>query len=326
MNRRLFVRTVGVSVLAAASTAARTQTATRLRRIGYLSLGDDALAERDSVLVPLRALGWIELQNLLIERRFANGKEELLQPFAEKLVRLDVDLVVTNGTAAALAVKRASPTVFIVMYSAGDPVASGLVASLAHPGGNVTGNSNVSKELTVKRLELVRELLPGATRVAELVNPTDPIFRNTRVETEQAYRSLGLQPMFVDVATASEVDNAISEAARKRAQVLIVQTYSFFGTNRYEIIRAAFGHALPTVGDTQYMLQAGALLTYTLSLTERGRRTAAFIDKILRGTKPAEIPVEQPSQFELGVNLRSAKTLGIRVPQSLLIRADEIIE
>jgi putative ABC transport system substrate-binding protein len=321
MNRRRFLDALAIGALATTRRAAKAQPTGRIRRIGNLSLSaaDDAVFERESVLVPLRELGWIEGQNLAIERRYASGREELLRPFAEELVQLKVELVVTNGTAAARAVKNASASMSIVMYSAGDPVAAGLVASLAHPGGNVTGSANVSKELFAKRLELLHELLPTATRVGELVNRAAHLSLG---EDEQVYRSLGMQPIFVDVAAPSELENAVAEVARKGGQALIVLSYAFFPNNRDRIMRAALTHALPTVVDTPYMLEAGGLLSYALSLDERGRRTAAFIDKILRGAKPGDLPVEQPTKFELGINLKTAKALGLAVPQSLLLRAD----
>ena len=321
MNRRRFLDALAIGALATTRRAAKAQPTGRIRRIGNLSpsVADDAVFERESVLVPLRELGWIEGQNLAIERRYASGREELLRPFAEELVQLKVELVVTNGTAAARAVKNASASMSIVMYSVGDPVAAGLVASLAHPGGNVTGSTNVSKELFAKRLELLHELLPTATRVGELVNRAAHLSLS---EDEQVYRSLGMQPIFVDVAAPSELENAVAEVARKGGQALIVLSYAFFPNNRDRIMRAALTHALPTVVDTPYMLEAGGLLSYAESLDERGRRTAAFIDKILRGAKPGDLPVEQPTKFELGINLKTAKALGLTVPQSLLLRAD----
>jgi putative tryptophan/tyrosine transport system substrate-binding protein len=323
MNRRRFLDALAIGALATTRRAAKAQPTGRIRRIGNLSpsVADDAVFERESVLVPLRELGWIEGQNLAIERRYASGREELLRPFAEELVQLKVELVVTNGTAAARAVKNASASMSIVMYSAGDPVAAGLVASLAHPGGNVTGSTNVSKELFAKRLELLHELLPTATRVGELVNRAAPTTASLS-EYEQVYRSLGMQPIFVDVAAPSELENAVAEVARKGGQALIVLSYAFFPNNRDRIMRAALTHALPTVVDTPYMLEAGGLLFYDMSLDERGRRTAGFIDKILRGAKPGDLPVEQPTKFELGINLKTAKALGLTVPQSLLLRAD----
>jgi putative tryptophan/tyrosine transport system substrate-binding protein len=321
MNRRRFLDALAIGALATTRRAAKAQPTGRIRRIGNLSpsAADDAVFERESVLVPLRELGWIEGQNLAIERRYASGREELLRPFAEELVQLKVELVVTNGTAAARAVKNASASMSIVMYSVGDPVAAGLVASLAHPGGNVTGSTNVSKELYAKRLELLHELLPTATRVGELVNRAAHLSLS---EDEQVYRSLGMQPIFVDVVAPSELENAVAEVARKGGQALIVQSYALFPNNRDRIMRAALTHALPTVVDTPYMLEAGGLLSYAMSLDERGRRTAGFIDKILRGAKPGDLPVEQPTKFELGINLKTAKALGLTVPQSLLLRAD----
>ena len=275
---------------------------------------------------PLRELGWVEGENLLVERRYANGKAELLRPFAEELVRLRVELIATNGTDATLAAKNATTTIPIVIWSAGDPVRTGLVASLARPGGNITGYSIVSSELDAKRLALLRELLPTAQRVGVLENSTNPIFGVKRKENEPLYRSLGVQTIFVEVAAASELDNAVAEMARRRAQVLVVAADSLFRTNRALIMSAALKYALPTMAEGRDMLEAGGLLTYGASLAELNYRHAAFIDKILRGAKPADLPIEQPTKFELVINLRTAKALGLTIPPSLLLRADAVIE
>jgi putative tryptophan/tyrosine transport system substrate-binding protein len=181
----------------------------------------------------LRDLGWIEGQNLVIERRWAGDRAELLQRFAAELVRLKVEIIVTGGTDAAVAAKNATASIPIVIFSAGDPVGAGLVTNLSRPGGNITGFSILSTELRVKRLEVLRELLPAAQRVGELVNPTNPFFRVTRKEYEEAYRSLGMQPFFIEVAVAGELGNAFAELARRRAQALVVPADNLFGTTPF---------------------------------------------------------------------------------------------
>ena len=325
MDRRTFIGAVAAGIITA-PLAASAQTATTVRRIGVLSSGARPTpAELEQRYDPFRELGWIEGQNLLIERRDTNGKVELLQPFAEELVRLKVEIIVTDSTTATLAAKNATTTVPIVMYTSGDPVATGLVASLARPGGNITGFSIVSPEIDAKRLSLLRELLPGLQRVGVLENPTNLYFRAARKEFEQACRSLGLQPIIIEVAAAGELENAIAELARRRAQALFVQRDGLFYDNRVPLLSAALRYALPTLGTYKEMLEAGALVSYAHSDAEQFQRYAAFVDRILRGAKPADLPIEQPTKFDLGINLKTAKALGITIPQALLLRADEVI-
>jgi putative ABC transport system substrate-binding protein len=326
MDRRTFIGAVAAGMIAAPP-AAYAQTATTVRRIGVLSAGEVGTpAELRRIYAPLRELGWIEGQNLLIERRYANGRAELLRPFAEELVRLKVEIIVTSGTDASLAAKNATDTIPIVILSAGDPVRAGLVASLSRPGGNITGYSVVGPEIAAKSLALLRETLPDLQRVGVLQNSTNPYFLAARKEFEQACRSLGMQPMFIEVAAAADLETAIAEMARRRAQALFVPPDSLFNTNRVPIITAALKYALPTIGPGREWLEAGALLSYAPSDAERYQRYAAFVDRILRGAKPADLPIEQPTKFELGFNLKTAKALAIKIPQSLLQRADEVIE
>jgi len=294
------------------------QTPTAVRRIGAL------VADLEVESAALRALGWVEGRNLLVERRDTE-RDELLQPLAEELVRLKVEIIVTDGTPAALAAKNATTTIPIII-SAGDPVRSGLVASLARPGANITGFSLAGPEIDAKKLSLLRELVPGLQRVGVLENSTNPHFRAVRKEFEQTCRSLGLQPIIIEVAEAGELENAIAEMARRQAQALFVQGDGLFFDNRVPLISAALRYALPAVAGVKVLLEAGALVTYGNSGAERRQRRAAFIDKILRGAKPADLPIEQPTRFELGINLKTAKALGITVPQTLLLRADEVIQ
>jgi putative tryptophan/tyrosine transport system substrate-binding protein len=326
MDRRTFIGAVAAGTITA-PLAAYAQTATTVRRIGALSpYARPTPAEIQRIYAPLSELGWTEGKNLLIERRVANGRTELLRPFAEELVRLKVEIIVTSGTAAALAAKRATTTIPIIMYGAGDPVRAGLVASLSRPGGNITGFSIIGPEIDAKRLALLRELLPGLQRVGVLENSTNPYFRAVRKEFEQACRSLGLQPTIIEVAAAGELENAIAELARRRAQALFVQNDDLFSDNPVPLLSAALRYALPTVGTNKEMLEAGALVFYVPNRAEQDQRYAAFVDRILRGAKPADLPIEQPTRFELGINLKAAKALGITVPQSLLLRADEVIQ
>jgi putative tryptophan/tyrosine transport system substrate-binding protein len=328
MDRRTFISAVAAAILAA-SLAASSQTATTVRHIGVLSGGAPmTLAELQAEEVALRAFGWVEGRNLLFERRYANSSAELLQRFAEELVRLKVDIIVTWGTPATVAARNATTTIPIVMATAGDPVRAGLVASLSRPGGNITGFSIVGPEINAKRLALLRELLPGLQRVGVLENSTNPYYRAVRKDFEQACRSIGIEPIFVEGAAASELENAIDEMARRRAQALFVLRDNLFNDNRILLMSAALRHGLPTiVSDIQRgMLEAGALISYAHTHEEEYQRNAAFIDRILRGAKPADLPIEQPTKFELIVNLKAAKALGITIPQSLLLRADQVIQ
>src|SRR6266705_548715 len=296
MDRRAFIGGVSCALILV-PLAARAQTAKTVRRIGVL--GSGAQPTPDEFLqayAPLRELGWVEGQNLLVERRYANGRAELLRPLAEELVRLKVEIIVTDGTPATLAAKNATTTIPIIMGSAGDPVGAGFVASLARPGGNITGCSIVSPEIDAKRLSLLRELLPGLQRVGVLENPTNLYFRAARKEFEQACRSLGLQPIIIEVAAAGELENAIAELARRRAQALFVQRDGLFYDNRVPLLSAALRYALPTLGTYKEMLEAGALAFYTHSDAENLQRYAAFVDRILRGAKPADLPIEQPTR------------------------------
>ena len=326
MNRRTFIGTAAAT-LVAVPLAAVAQHSGKIRRIGLLMLGGPPTqAELPLDLGPLRNLGWIEGQNLVIERRYAGDRAELLQRFAAEFVQLKVEIIVTAGTDATVAAKEATTQIPIVMYSAGDPVGAGLVASLSRPGGNVTGFSILSTVLRVKGLEVLHDLLPGAQRVGEFVNPTNPFFRVARKEYEDAYRSLGMQPFFVEVATAGELENGFSELARRQAQALVVPGDNLFEANSSWIMRTALDRALPTAVADRDMVEDGGLVSYTYSAAERERRVAYFIDKVLRGAKPADLPIEQPTKFELVINLKTAKALGLAIPQSLLLRADEVIQ
>jgi putative ABC transport system substrate-binding protein len=326
MDRRGFIRGVAAGLFAAPLVTGA-QTPKSVRRIGVLSYSTRPTpAEMKEAYAPLRELGWVEGQNLAVERRYANGRVELMQPLAEELVRLKVEIIVTNGTIATVAAKNATTSIPIVMANSGDPVRAGLVASLARPGGNVTGFALMLPELDSKLLALLHELLPNAQRVGVLVNRTNPVSSVRLKETEHVYASLGLQPIFIDVASPDELENAVAEVARRRGQVLVVVEDSLFLSYKVPIMRAALRYALPVIVEGRELLEAGGLLSYDVSKSEHDRRVAALLDKILRGAKPADLPIEQPTQFELVINLKTAKALGLTIPQSLLLRADEVIE
>jgi putative ABC transport system substrate-binding protein len=325
VNRRRFFRAAVCAILAAPPLA-RAQTRTNVRRIGILYPGaPDSAEELQGERGQRSKLGWIEGQNLLVERRYANHNPDSLRPLAEELVRLKVEVIVTAGTAATLAAMSATNTIPIVFASAGDPAGAGLVASLARPGGNVTGFSIVGTEMTAKRLAVLRELLPAVPRVG-ILETSNPYYRAARKAREQACRSLSIQPIFVEVATSSDVAKAVAEVARRGGQGLLVDPEALFQDNLIELMRAVLRHALPMATSRAFIQEVGALVSYDNVKSEEDDRGAAFVDRILRGARPADLPVEQPTKFELIINLKTAKTLGIFVPPSLLSRAHEFIE
>jgi putative tryptophan/tyrosine transport system substrate-binding protein len=326
MDRRTFVGTLTAGIFSAPF-GVTAQTVSTTRRIGVLDPGASATqaAEFQQEYEPLRRLGWVVGQNLLVERRYANGRAELLKPLAEELVRLKVEIIVTRGTVTTLAAKNVTTTIPIVIHSSGDPVRAGLVSSLARPGGNITGFSIIGPEIDAKRLALLRELLPGLQRVGVLEDSNNPYFRTARADFERICQSIGIQPIFVEVAAAAKLDNAIAEIARQRAQALLISRGGLYWDNRVTIVSAAMRHALPTTAAHIDFLDAGVLIAYGNTLAEQYQRQAAFVDRILRGAKPADLPVEQPTLFDLGINLKTAKALGIVVPQSLLLQATEVI-
>ena len=327
-SRRACLGTVA-GVLLAIPIASAAGREGKLRRIGFLSPeAPDTSAELERIWGPLRALGWIDGRSLQIERRYASGEMDLLPRLATDLVRLNVEIIVTNGTSATLAAKNATVRIPIVMMGVGDPLAAGLVSNLARPGGNVTGSSNLSRELDIKGLHLFHELLPQVIRVGCLTNPSNPYMRSARKEYEEAIRSLGLQPVFIEVNAINEVEGSIAQTVRQGAQAVIVPADSLFQASEVEIpmMQAALRYALPALVPNIEMLKAGGLMSYVISAAELYRRLAYFIDQILGGARPPDLPVQQPTQFELGINLKTAKTLGIAVPRSFLLRADQVIQ
>ena len=314
---------VAASLVGTASSARAQQTG-KTRRLGILTAGTIG-SEWAVFLATLRELGWIEQENLIIVRRAAGGKAELVPGLAAELAQLKLDAILANGAVASLAAKNATTTIPIVTIT-GDPVRIGLVGSMSRPGGNITGTSTIAPELAAKRLELLRELRPTTKRVGELVDPANPYMKVIRPSDEQAYRSLGLQPIFVDVPDASQLERVIAELARMKADALIVRGDPLFVANRDQIANLALKHALPTMAEGRGFVSAGCLMSYAPSFGALGRSSAILVDKVLKGANPGDLPIEQPTRFELAINLKTAKALGITVPQSLLLRADEVIQ
>jgi putative ABC transport system substrate-binding protein len=322
MDRRTFFGAATLGCLGA-SFAVRAQKPKGVRRIGMLSGGTLSTSEPAPFYAAMRELGWIEGENLIIERRGAGGKSEMVPALAAELVRLQPDVILTDGAVAGVAAKNATTTIPIVATS-GDPVRLGLVSNMSHPGGNITGISLIAPELAAKRLEILRELIPNATRVGEIVDRANQYWYRVKEDYERAFASLKLQPVFVEITSADAIPSAIAEIANRRADALIIRGDPMFNANREQIARLAVQHALPTVAESRRMVAAGQLLSYGQDGPALAPRVASIVDRILRGAKPGDIAIEQPTKFELVINLNTAKALGLTIPQSLLQRADVI--
>jgi ABC-type uncharacterized transport system substrate-binding protein len=324
MDRRAFL--AGAAALLAAPLAAKAQQAGRVYRVGYLSTG--ALPP-EAFLQGLRDLGYVEGRNVVIDYRSAEGKPERLPALAAELVALKVDVIVAPNTPAALAAKQATRTLPIVFIGVGEPVTSGIVTSLARPGGNVTGLSIVSPELVGKWMELLKQAVPGVSRVAALWQPGAMDERTEKdmfKGAEVAARALGVRLHFVEARGPEDFDRAFSDMTRARAGALTVRPAPMFVSERRRLVDLAAKNRLPTVYPWREFVEAGGLMAYGPNLADLFRRGATYVDKILKGTKPGDLPVEQPPKFDLVINLKTAKALGPQIPQSLLQRADQVIE
>jgi putative ABC transport system substrate-binding protein len=273
----------------------------------------------------LHELGWNEGRTIAIEYRWAEGREERFAELAAELVRLKVDVIVTSGTPAVMASKQATSVIPIVFATAGDPVGNNLVASLARPGGNVTGLSNLISDTGGKRLEFLREVVPDLRRLAIMANVGNPASVLEMGEAQATARTLGLEVITSEIRRAEDIAPAF-EALKDRADALYVCADALVNTNRTRINILAVGARLPTMQGVREYVEAGGLMSYGPTLPDQFRRAADYVDKILRGAKPADIPVEQPTKFDLVINLTTAKALGLEVPPTLLARADEVIE
>jgi putative ABC transport system substrate-binding protein len=318
-----------IPILLATTFAAHAQSRERVYRIGYLQT---ATPEEQEPLTKafedgLRELGYVEGRNVVIERRFARGRQELLPDLAEELVRLDVDVIVTGGNPVIAAVKRATSTIPVVMAAGRDPVGSGFAASLAHPGGNITGvTSDPTPEVQGKRLELLKEAVPRATRVAVLWNPLPPGAEIYRKTAEDAAVKLGISLRSVEVRGRDEFESAFAAMARDRVDAVVVLPDPIFFTARKLVVDLATRHRLPAVFHAREFVDLGGLMSYGSSLDHQFRRAAAYVDKILKGAKPADLSVEQIAKLDIVINLKTARALGLAIPQSLRLRADAIVE
>ena len=321
--RRAFMAIVAGSLLAPPF-AAEAQRPDRIRRLGILLFSQQDLAVIGPCLEELKALGYVDGKTFAIEYRDAEGQYERLPRLAAELVRVGPDVIFSFGGEQAPIVKRSTASIPIVVVVSNDPVASGLVASLARPGGNVTGVTYVHDALAGKSIELLKHATPGVSRVAMLWNPdhTDPEYR----ETQRAAGALRVQLQSLEVRTVNDFEGAFRAAIRERAEALIVAGSRLLNLNRRRIGDFAANNRLILVGTPRWLLEIGGLLTYGPDAVELNRRAAGYVDKILKGARPADLPMLQPATFELVINLRAAKALGLTVPPSLLQRADQVIE
>jgi putative ABC transport system substrate-binding protein len=327
MDRRTFLAGTG-AVLLAAPRAAEAQQAANVPRIGLLSAApfSSITTRTEAFRKGLRELGYVEGQNIVLEWRAADDKWDRLPDLVAELVRIHVAVIVTAEGPAALAARRVTQTIPIVMGQSGDPVAMGVVTSLARPGGNVTGLTTVSTELPGKQVGLLKEAVPKLSRLAVLSNPANPLSAALLKNAEPTARALRLHLQAVDARDPNELDAAFSAMTRARAGGIVVLPDPMFLTQRTRIAELAAQSRLPAVYGIPEHAGAGGLMVYAASRTDLFRRAASFVEKILKGAKPADLPVEQPTKFELIINLKTAKTLGLTIPQSLLGRADEVIE
>jgi len=329
-TRREFIGTLAGGLLAAPF-AAEAQQAAKVARIGYLTGANPAANphQHEAFRQGLRDLGYVEGRNLVIEYRSAEGKVERLPALAAELVALKVDVIVAPSTPAALAAKQAARTLPIVFAVAADPVASGLVTSLARPGGNVTGSSILAPELVGKDLELLKQAVPGLSRVAVLWHPGvlgDRAEGDLLKGAEVAARALGVRPQFVEARGPADFDKAFSDMTRANAGALTVLPSVTFSNERRRLVELAAKNRLPAVYREREYVDAGGLMSYGPNVADLLRRAATYVDKILKGAKPGDLPIEQPTKFELVINLKTAKALGLTIPQSVLGRADEVIQ
>jgi putative tryptophan/tyrosine transport system substrate-binding protein len=328
MDRRTFVGAVAGALLTL-PLAIEAQQAGKVLRIGFLSLNSaEELKPRLAALRQgLRERGWVEGQNIVIELRFAEGKVDRLPVLVAELIRLKVDIIVTTSSATTGAAKDATKSIPIVMAVSADALGEGLVTSLAHPGGNITGMTFlVGPEIAGKHLELLKEVAPAASRVAVLTNPTNRSHATLMRELTAAARAFGVQLQVLDARSPDQLDSAFAAMTRERAAALLVLTDAVFVGQRQRVADLAARSRLPAMYYQREFVDAGGLISYGASLSDMFRRAATHVDKVLRGAKPSDIPIEQPTKFELVINLKTAKALGITIPQSLLLRADEVIQ
>jgi ABC-type uncharacterized transport system substrate-binding protein len=330
MRRREFITLLG-GAAASWPLAARAQQPSRVRvpKIGYLSpvSASSGFLAYEMFRQGLRELGYVDATNIVIEYRFADGQFDRLPALAAELVQLKVDVIVTAVTQASLAARDATKTIPIVIAGVSDPVGSGLIENLARPGGNITGTSSQTSEVVGKSLELLKEVIPGIVRVAALWNPSNVVFQTKMLkEAEMAAAALRIQLKVFGGRDADELGGAFTAIAHEHADALLVLADPFLISRQKNIVDFALKQRLPAIYATKEHAMVGGLMTYGPNINGQFRRAAAYVDRILKGAKPSDLPVEQPTQFELAINLKTAKVLGLDIPPTLLARADEVIE
>ena len=326
MKRRDFIKAAGVSILGF-PLAAQAQQPAKLPVIGFLGANTPAAQRRstEALIQRLRELGWNEGRNIAIEYRWAEGSSERSPKLMAEFVELPVDVIVTHAPLNVIAAKRATSTIPIVFAAVGDPVGIGVVASLSRPGGNVTGLSLQSADLAGKRLEILREILPGLRRVVVLTNADSPNAALEIREVQSAAQALGLDVAFEKIRRAEDIASALA-VPKAGAEALYVQTDPIFNTHRSRIMALALDARVPTISGTREYVEAGSLISYGANLTDLFRRAGDIVDKILRGAKPSDLPVQQPTKFDLILNLKTARKLGLDLSASLIARAEEVVE
>jgi putative ABC transport system substrate-binding protein len=315
------------AMLLALPFAAQAQQPTKVPRIGYLAGASPSsnAARIEAFRQGLRELGYVEGKNIVIEYRYAEGKLDRLPALAAELLRLKVDVIVTAGPLPTRAAKEATTTIPIVMTNEGDPVGTGFVASLARPGGNITGLSTLAPELSGKRLELLKETIPKLSRVAVLGTSTQPAYAQQLREIELAAGALKVKLQYLDVLDPKDIATAFRAATKGRAEAVLVLQSAVLVSERKQIVDLAVKSRLPAIYFRSDFVEDGGLMSYATSITDLDRRAATYVDKILKGRTPADLPVEQPMRFEFIINLKAAKQIGLTIPPNVLVRADKVI-
>ena len=328
MKKAAFLSILVAVVFLAVAVIAEAQQSTKIPRIGFLtaSISSDNSARHDAFRQGLRELGYVEGKNIVIEWRFAEGKQDRQRAMAAELARLKVEVIVAVGTGDIRAAKEASATVPIVMVSGGDAVGSGLVASLARPGGNITGLATLRPELSGKRMELLTEIIPRLSRVAVFASSNSADHAQLSKEVEIAAGAFGVKLQSLDILTPKDFETAFRDAAKGRAEAVLVRVPGPILTpRRRDVAELAVKNRLPAIYENSEEVEAGGLMSYGPNANERYRRAATYVDKILKGAKPADLPVEQPTKFEFIINLKAAKQIGLTIPPNVLVRADKVI-
>ena len=314
-------------MLLAVAVIAEAQQPTKIPRIGYLGGSATANPDRlEAFRLGLRELGYVEGKSILLELRFPEGDSQREHAVAVELVRLNVDVIVTVGSNATRAVKEATATIPIVMTQDPDPVGNKFVASLARPGGNITGLSNLNRELSGKRLELLKETIPRLSRVAVFGTSTQPGHAQARRETELAAPALGVKLQYLDVLEPKDIEASFRAATKGRAEAALGLGGAVLASHRSQVVELAAKRRLPAMYSIRFYVEGGGLMSYGVSITDLDRRAAIYVDKILKGAKPADLPVEQPIKFEFIINLKAAKQIGLTIPPNVLVRADKVIK